>query len=122
MYLHLQHFFASISFFDRLVPESPRWLVLNGKEEEAKTVLGKISRMNKRPLPDDIALQKSVIPETRASFRQMFSSWETAKKTLICWDLWYGYSVFFLFSFAWCKTLLDHLYMQTELFPYNSLL
>ncbi|CAB4039253.1 Hypothetical predicted protein [Paramuricea clavata] len=46
--------------------------------------------MNKRPLPDDLVLQKPVIPQTRASFRQMFSTWKIAKKTLICWDLWFA--------------------------------
>jgi hypothetical protein len=76
-------------YFVRLIPESPRWLLSKGKEEEAKTVLAKISRMNKRPLPDDLALQKPVIPETRASFRQLFSGWKTAKKTLLSWNLWY---------------------------------
>jgi hypothetical protein len=81
--------------FARLVPESPRWLLLKGKKEEAKTVLAKISKMNKLPLPDDLTLQNPVIPETRESFRTMFRSWEIAKKILICWDLWYVFLIKF---------------------------
>ena len=72
----------------RLISESPRWLLLHDKEEEAKTVLAKVARMNKKSLPDDLVLQKPVRPETRASFRQLFTTWKTTKTTLICWDLW----------------------------------
>ena len=79
------------NFSFRLVSESPRWLLLNGNDGEAKAVLSKISKMNKRPLPDDLVLKKPVIPEVRISFRQLFSSWKIAKKTLIVWDLWYGF-------------------------------
>ncbi|XP_028401281.1 solute carrier family 22 member 16-like isoform X2 [Dendronephthya gigantea] len=78
-----------VLFIYWLVPESPRWLLLNGKKEEAKKVLTKVAKMNKRPLPDDLVLQKPVITETRMSFRQLFRNWKTAKKTLICWDLWF---------------------------------
>ena len=76
-------------FFTRFVPESARWLLLNGKEEEAKNVLAKVAKMNKRPLPDNLVLQKPLIPETKATFRQLFSDWNVARKTLISWDLWY---------------------------------
>jgi hypothetical protein len=87
------------SFFDRLVPESPRWLLLKGKVEEAEAVLSKIARMNKRPLPDKFALHKPVVSETRTSFKQLFNDWKTAKKILICWDLWYVFQ--FVFYCPW---------------------
>ncbi|CAB3996198.1 organic cation transporter -like, partial [Paramuricea clavata] len=74
----------------QFVPESSRWLLLKGKKEEAKTVLAKISKMNKLPLPDDLTLQNPVTPETGESFRTIFRSWEIAKKILICWDLWFA--------------------------------
>lgn len=75
-------------YFARLVPETPRWLLTKGREGEALAVLGKISKMNKRPLPDDLILQKPIIHERRISFLQLFRSWKVAKKVLICWDLW----------------------------------
>ena len=85
----LQFFFIHLnSSCLRLIPESPRWLLSKGKEKEVITVLEKISKMNKRPLPDDLVLQKPVIDETRISCLQLFKDWKTAKKTLICWDLW----------------------------------
>ena len=71
----------------RLLPESPRWLMLNNKEKEAKNRLLKIAEMNKKPLPDG-DLKRPVILEQRATFSQLFSSWRMAATTLICWDLW----------------------------------
>lgn len=35
-----------------MIFESPRWLLSKGKNEEAKDVLIRVSKMNKRNLPD----------------------------------------------------------------------
>ena len=85
------HVYLPICRACRLISESPRWLLLHDKEEEAKAVLGKVARMNKKSLPDDLVLQKPVMPETQASFRQLFNGWKTTKTTLINWNLWYEF-------------------------------
>lgn len=40
-----------LTFLYPLVPESPRYLALNGRLEEARNVLESISLTNKKPLP-----------------------------------------------------------------------
>jgi hypothetical protein len=61
--------------------------MLNGKETEAKSLLLKTAKINKKTLPDE-DLEKPVILGQRVSFRQLFSSWKLAATTLISWDLW----------------------------------
>merc|ERR550519_2071004 len=35
----------------RIVPESPRWLIINGRIKEAKAIINQVGRENKRPVP-----------------------------------------------------------------------
>ncbi|CAB3999680.1 Hypothetical predicted protein [Paramuricea clavata] len=65
----------------RLLPESPRWLLLKGKEEEAEAVLVKIARMNKRPLPDDFALQKPVVSEREQALNNFLMTGKLLRKS-----------------------------------------
>ena len=75
--------------FTRLIQESPRWLLLHNKEEEAKFVFSKIAvKWNKRQLPNNLLLQKPPSTEKRANVFQLFRTWNMAKKTLISWNLW----------------------------------
>ena len=41
----------------RLIDESPRWLVVQGRHDEALRVLRKAARQNKATLPDDEELR-----------------------------------------------------------------
>ena len=40
--------------FFRILPESPRWLLTKGKEEEAMEVIKYIGRVNNREFPDHL--------------------------------------------------------------------
>jgi hypothetical protein len=47
-----------------LLPESPRWLLTNGRKDEAKRFLKNAARMNKRILPEKIFQDMNVEAET----------------------------------------------------------
>ena len=51
--------FSCILLFS-FMPESPRWLAVRGKREEAKKGLERIASTNKRQLPVDLLLSDKV--------------------------------------------------------------
>ena len=62
------------------LPESPRWLILKGKEDEAMSVLGALSAL----APDDpyvhtefAAIKDTVLEMSQGSFRDLFTSTES---------------------------------------------
>ncbi|XP_033124291.1 organic cation transporter protein-like [Anneissia japonica] len=75
------------------IPESPRWLLLKNRPKEAKKILQKIAKVNKKNFPDDVVdnieVQNNPQRELkRASFVSIFRFSNMRKKTLIliyCW-------------------------------------
>lgn len=48
------------------IPESPRWLVLNNKREQALVVLEKIAKANKREMPKESIVEKHSLSTNQA--------------------------------------------------------
>ncbi len=61
----------------RWVPESPRWLVQNGRIEHAESLLSKIAQFNKKSLPDFSKLD-SCFQVTKLTISRAKSSAEKA--------------------------------------------
>ena len=62
------------------LPESPRWLILKGKEEEALTVLAALSDLpldDPRIHTDFLAIRDTVLEMAQVSFRDLFTMTET---------------------------------------------
>jgi len=56
------------------MPESPRWLAVQGKYEELKELLNKICKINGRKMPEDFN-PESLLEEVTG--RQLFTSFAT---------------------------------------------
>merc|ERR1719186_2371364 len=76
-------------------PESSRWLLANGRVEEAEDIVREIARTNGRVLPAQWRLllpSKSSCSEggSATSFFRLFTMPNMRKKTFICYYLWFS--------------------------------
>ena len=78
-----------------VIPESPRWQIVNNKMTKAQKTLEKISQKNKKSLPKDFALQAVTEEESgdEAKFWHLFTNANMLKKTLIQYFVWFSCSV-----------------------------
>merc|ERR1719347_697357 len=80
------------------LPESPRWLLTNGRVEEAEKIVRHIARVNGRVLPASFKLTppattKAAGPPQRSpllGFMKLFLLPNMRKKTLICYYMWFS--------------------------------
>jgi MFS transporter, OCT family, solute carrier family 22 (organic cation transporter), member 4/5 len=59
-----------------LIPESPRWLVLRGREDDAKDILLHAGRVSNRPLPPSMTLFVPDVLKRKGHIKDLFGwSW-----------------------------------------------
>ena len=68
----------------RFVPESIRWLNLNGRQEEAMKLLRRIAKFNKKQLPDNVTLKAPFVgPKVKTSPIDLFVPTKMALQSLV---------------------------------------
>ena len=76
------------------LPESSRWLLANGRREEAEEIIRQIAEYNGRTLPRTFRLipppRRPAGEKSSFTFFQLFLWPNLRKKTLICYYLWFS--------------------------------
>lgn len=87
-----------IFFIRRYVPESPRYLMVNGRTEEAADVLRQVAQYNGTPLPEFTLAETKAPPKTPV--RALWSP-ELRRTTLLLWGIWFLISLGYYGVFTW---------------------
>jgi putative MFS transporter len=87
-----------IFFIRRYVPESPRYLMVNGQTEQARRVLLQVAAENGRALPEF-----QLEPVQAVARPPLQALWKPAirRTTLLLWFIWFGISLGYYGVFTW---------------------
>ncbi|XP_078383615.1 organic cation transporter protein-like [Oculina patagonica] len=79
--------------FWKFIPESVRWLLVNGRKEEAREILKNVAKVNKKEMPSD----ELYVPVTTANngILELFKTWKLAKLSLIQFYAWFVHGVLY---------------------------
>jgi len=79
-------------FYWKYLPESPRWLLLQGRHKEAREIIEQAARVNgvldMKISFDKEAEQVTVKPSLIQEFHLLLKSWYLFRSTLIIWGCW----------------------------------
>ena len=79
-----------------LLPESPRWLLTHGRNEEAKAIMKKICRWNNRPVEPVDHLEEVVLDEKskkRGNFHDLVKYPATRRNAICMFCCWLAFSM-----------------------------
>ncbi|XP_058972157.2 solute carrier family 22 member 15 [Pocillopora verrucosa] len=83
-------FFTAGYFF---IPESVRWLLKKGREDQARVILRKVAELNGKEMPtESLELSQEEQNERLGDFRDLFVSRKMIHKTLCSWLMWFSAS------------------------------
>jgi len=92
-----------IFFIRREIPESPRYLLVSGKPEQAREVLAQVAAANGRVLPD-LPLQ-SIQLTVRARATDLLKP-NLRRTSLLLWLIWFALSLGYYGTFTWLPSFL----------------
>jgi putative MFS transporter len=84
------------------VPESPRFLLLQGRAEEARQVLERVARMNRTPVP--VLRLAPLVPPRGSTTAALFGP-TLRKRTLRLAVVWFGLSYGYYGVFTWLRPI-----------------
>lgn len=87
----------------RHVPESPRFLVSQGKTQEAKAVMTQIEKETGTPMVQDAPMTTSATPPRRARVSELFSA-RYLHRTITLWVMWATMNFSYYGIFLWLPT------------------
>jgi putative MFS transporter len=87
-----------IFFIRRGIPESPRFLLVKGKTEQAEEILARIAKENGVAAPSGRLLPPQAVPP--AKINDLWSP-GLARTTLLLWSLWFLISLGYYGVFTW---------------------
>ncbi|RPI85649.1 MAG: MFS transporter [Chloroflexi bacterium] len=87
-----------IYFVRRSIPESPRYLLVSGRSDEARPVLERVSRENGKVLPRGNIQTPPSAPRGRIS--DLWSP-KLKRTTLLLWVIWFAISLGYYGVFTW---------------------